>query len=408
MRNKLLILFAASSFFAVTGCKKIEPIKKQKDSTIVAVTDTVRPTFGWVVQIGGNDNSQGTAIRIDDNHNVFSYGNFRSTVDFDPGPAVFDLTAAPDIVSQGSYEYVSSLYMQELDTAGKFITANIPPTYYTKTIKGAGGVTFQWPVFDTIYKYNAAGKVIWLLAAKYATGYEEHFSGVTTDAAGNLFVAGYIYLNRTYDKYGGIVNFGTTTCYLKKIDVNGNTLWTNSTLNNPIDNLGTDGGGNVYGLAYYAGIIQRFDPSGTVLSTTPIQVGQQADNLHFRSVMAVDNAGNCYVTGFFTGTVDFDTGSKVYNLTSRDNNMFLEKIGASGNFKWAVQFINVEQYQYYSAGSFSSLALDNDNNIYLTGQFYGTVNFDPGSGTHTLTKTYAQYWDNEATDAFVLKLNQGH
>src|ERR1700759_238588 len=108
MRTKLLLLFAAMSAFSITACKKLNVIKnndKDKDSTIVAETDTIRPTFGWLVQIGGNDNAQGTAIRLDGNNNVFSYGNFRSTIDFDPGPATYDLTASPDVVSNGTYEY---------------------------------------------------------------------------------------------------------------------------------------------------------------------------------------------------------------------------------------------------------------------------------------------------------------
>ena len=52
--------------------------------------------------------------------------------------------------------------------------------------------------------------------------------------------------------------------------------------------------------------------------------------------VAVDAAGNVYTTGFFFGTVDFEPGVGVTNLTSVGSGaVFVQKLDLSGNLVWA-------------------------------------------------------------------------
>ena len=59
-----------------------------------------------------------------------------------------------------------------------------------------------------------------------------------------------------------------------------------------------------------------------------------------------DAAGNSYTTGQFEGTVDFDPGPGVFNLTSPgsggETDIYISKLDAAGNFLWAKQ-INIQQ-----------------------------------------------------------------
>ena len=109
--------------------------------------------------------------------------------------------------------------------------------------------------------------------------------------------------------------------------------------------------------------------------------------------MAVDSSGNVYTTGYFYDTVDFDPGAGTANLTSNGlYDVFVSKLDSSGNLVWAKQFGGTD------AAKGLSIAVDSSGNVYTTGDFQGTVDFDPGAGTANLTS-------NGGRDVFVSKLD---
>jgi PKD repeat protein len=113
-----------------------------------------------------------------------------------------------------------------------------------------------------------------------------------------------------------------------------------------------------------------------------------------QSLVAVDAAGNAYISGYFRGTVDFDPGPGVYNLTAAGfEDTYVLKLDATGNFVWAFAIGSTGPDRSYA------IELDGNGNIYLTGLFHFTVDFDPGVGTSNLTATSGSY------DCFLLKLN---
>ena len=107
--------------------------------------------------------------------------------------------------------------------------------------------------------------------------------------------------------------------------------------------------------------------------------------------VAVDSSDNVYITGEFTGTVDFDPGPGTANLTASNNNKtFVLKLDSSGNLVWVKPI---------GSRTVTSIALDSSGNVYTTGDFKDTVDFDPGPGTTNLTQNGGGY------DAFVSKLD---
>jgi hypothetical protein len=109
--------------------------------------------------------------------------------------------------------------------------------------------------------------------------------------------------------------------------------------------------------------------------------------------VAVDQDGNVYITGCFSDTVDFDTGEGVDEHTSNGlTSIFLTKINADGSYGWTKTMGGID-------GAFgSSVSTDQDNNIYLTGNFADTVDFDPGVGTD-------EHISNGSRDLFITKIN---
>lgn len=106
----------------------------------------------------------------------------------------------------------------------------------------------------------------------------------------------------------------------------------------------------------------------------------------------VDDAGNVYTTGVFYGTIDFDPGVGVANLTATIFDVFVSKLDAEGNFVWAKNFGS------NSSNTAHSIYVDAAENVYLTGSFNGTIDFDPGTGTNNIST-------NGNLDIFISKLD---
>ncbi|MBK9285124.1 MAG: hypothetical protein IPM51_12555 [Sphingobacteriaceae bacterium] len=108
--------------------------------------------------------------------------------------------------------------------------------------------------------------------------------------------------------------------------------------------------------------------------------------------MRIDQLNNIYCTGYFHDIVDFDPGPGIMNLPSaglQDN--YILKLDPSGDFVW------VKTYGSIGDDFGTSLSFDSSNNVYATGQFYGTVDFNPNIGNYPLTAL--------SSDGFITKLD---
>lgn len=120
------------------------------------------------------------------------------------------------------------------------------------------------------------------------------------------------------------------------------------------------------------------------------QVGCDNENVHICT--KVDGLGNIYTTGYFSGVVDFDRGPGICKLESQGgNDIYIVKYNAFGNLLWAKRIGGIRNDWGYS------LTLDANYNVYVTGEFSGLVDFDPGYSSITFQAL--------GYEAFVLKLN---
>jgi hypothetical protein len=113
--------------------------------------------------------------------------------------------------------------------------------------------------------------------------------------------------------------------------------------------------------------------------------------------IATDPPGNTYTTGSFSGTVDFDPGSNILNLTAAGATLdiFISKLDEDGNFVWAKA---ISGPSLNDAGY--AITTDASGNVYVTGAFFGIVDFDPGAGVTNLNSG-----DKNNPGIFILKLN---
>lgn len=171
--------------------------------------------------------------------------------------------------------------------------------------------------------------------------------------------------------------------------------------------------GNTYSTGQFGEPLD-FDPGSGVLTYTPAgsgdiyitklnalgdlvwakRIGSTA--LDIGRSITIDANGNVYVTGSFQGTVDFDPGSGVVNLSAVQTDAFILKLNSVGDFVFVKQFTGASG----SSGTSNVIALDNLNNIYTTGTFKGTFDFDPSATSFTVSSSAPT-----SSDVFVSKLD---
>ena len=120
--------------------------------------------------------------------------------------------------------------------------------------------------------------------------------------------------------------------------------------------------------------------------------GGNTGNEYARSIF-VDGAGSVYTVGSFSGTVDFDPGSGVSNLTAvGSTDAYIQKLNSAGAFVFARRFGGAGDAVAYG------VTVDPNNFIYITGSFTGNMDSDPNAGTSLLTSA-------GGTDIFLIRLS---
>ncbi len=319
------------------------------------------PAFEWVVHPQGVFSESGDGIANDVFGNVYVIGEFRDTVDFDPGTAIFNLNG------EGLYN-----------------------TY--------------------VAKYNTDGQFVW---AKSFTGLQHTNGGIATDLEENVYLTGRFTDTADFDPGLGTYNLsadGSTDIYIVKLDVNGSFVWAKSIGGDKRDgglSIAVDENGNVFTTGCFKGEVD-FDPgpnyyeldAGTSLDDdnnevfySDIFISKLDSNGDFvwaksaggtsgecGSSITLDDEGNVYVSGD-------------YNHGSGSTDIYVSKQNNDGAFLWQKQIGGV-----LDAGNGKSIKVDIDGNAYITGYFDGTLDFDSGPDTHLMTS-------NGEDDIFILKLD---
>ncbi len=126
---------------------------------------------------------------------------------------------------------------------------------------------------------------------------------------------------------------------------------------------------------------------------------------------AVDANGNVVVGGVFRGTVDFDPSAAVFNLvnTTTVDNGSVTKYDANGAFLWAFK---IGATGVADAAQVYGVATDATGNVYVTGRFKGTADFNPDAIiTNNLTAVGSSYdmfvAKYDANGAYIWAFNMG-
>jgi hypothetical protein len=101
------------------------------------------------------------------------------------------------------------------------------------------------------------------------------------------------------------------------------------------------------------------------------------------------SSGNVFIMGQANATTDFDPSSSTFFLTPNSTSTslnFLAKYTSTGSFIWAKEIISSSSPS--SGIEISDLVIDASENVYITGSYNYTTNFDPGLTNYTLSTVY--------------------
>ena len=379
----------------------------------------------WVKNMGGISPEYGNGIKLDQSGNIYVAGNFSDSADFDPGPGVVQLN------SEGSRDW----FIQKLDSAGNLLWANhtggmgddgllalsldqqnniLATGRFIDTVDfdpGPGISQLASAGFVDVFvqKLDPDGNYLWSRRMGGIRG--DAGTDIVADKLGNVYTTGsfrdLVDFDPGQDTSYLSSAFGSVDVFIQKLDAAGNFLWAKSLGANGTDvgiSLDTDSSGNIYVMGHFWGTVDfnpgpdtvnitgnalsgdifilKLDASGNFVWARVLGPQSGLDGTHLK----VDENGNVYITGAYWGTVDFDPGPDNFDLTAvGDLDIFIQKMDTDGNFLWARGMGGIYGDNGYS------IFVDPDENVYATGRFMDTVDFNPGVSEGNLVSERS--WD---------------
>jgi hypothetical protein len=315
-------------------------------------------SYEWAGSIGGSIYDEGGgSIAIDGGGNCYIAGNFLGTADFDFGPGITSL------ISAGDYD----IFIAKYSANGNCLWAKQLGGYYNE---GAGSIaidsmgncyitgSYEYPDLyslnndstnsrpvsnDEIFfaKFDANGNLLW--TKTIISPNSDYGFGIALDDFGHLFITGLFSDTADFDLGFGtaiLTPIGTSDIFFAKYDTSGNYIWAKSI-------------GGTNGEISYA--------------------------------INIDITGNCFITGTFRDSADFDPGIGIAKLFSvGQDDIFFAKYDSAGNYLWAKSIGSSVSGDEYG----TSIALGKVGNCYIAGCYSGTADFDPGVGTVFLTPVH--------------------
>ncbi|RTY96035.1 T9SS type A sorting domain-containing protein [Flavobacterium sp. GT3R68] len=383
----------------------------------------------WAKASGGTGDANMGSIALDSNGNINSTGNFSKLFDFDPSGATQNLS------SIGNFD----IFISKYSSAGAFLNAGIIGGYPTgdfaenenKVALGPTESIYVAGVFSNIVdfdpspakvnltalgqkdifiaKYTPAGNYSWAKSIGGVASESMSITALTADTNDNVYITGYFYGTVDFDpspNTAALTSVGFSDIFIAKYGPSGNYLWAkliqktgNNSGTNPIKSIAADANGNIYISGYFEGSLD-FDPSPANAIRTSTQfydifMAKYDSNGNYlwanaiggnwydrANAMCLSSNGDIYITGPFADVVDFDPSAGTAILDGGGlNNMYFAKYNSNGGLLWVKGILGLD------VAEFETMAINANNQLYLSGRFVGSADFDPSAAVAITTSS---------------------
>jgi len=351
-------------------------------------------THIWSKNFGDRNTDAGLGVAVDDADNILVTGVFCGTVDFGGGPFTcvggqFDAFLAKFDAS-GNHLWSNHFggtgtergYSVATDASGNVVVTGS----FERTVDFGGGSLTTSHLSDIfVAKYDANGNHLW--SHRFGNTRRDEGFGISVDSSDNVLVTGYT---------GGLVDFGggpldspgLNDIFVVKLEPDGNHVWSRTYgdyLYNQGNGITLDEAGDVFVTGSFSGTV---DFGGGPFTATPgfddmflIKLDPNGSHLWSKAVggnsldrgiaVAVDGLGHVVATGRFRGTADFGGGPITSEGQTHD--VFLAKYDSHGNHVWSRGFSGTGQTDIGNGVAFNA-----SGNVLVTGTFNFTADFGSG------------------------------
>jgi VCBS repeat-containing protein len=329
-------------------------------------------------RVGGTGNDVGQGITVNTTTgDVLVTGSFMGGVDFDPGAGTFTLNSAGSgdafvlrLNGSGGFQGAARLGGGGGDTGSDVAVdaaGNVWVTGdFSQVTTGLAALTSAGGATDTrtdafLLKLTPSGTgFTTVFAQQFGALGDDHGAALAIDGSGNVLLTGSFHFSVNFDtrpaKSFTLTSSGDSDIFVLKEDNTGTFVWA-----------------RVIG-------------------------GYRADAAND---VAVDAAGNVYLTGSFQDRVDFDPLDASYILEAQPgDNAFLSKLDATGSFVWAAQLTDPATAGQTGVSDGYGIAEDATGRVFTVGSFLNTIDFDPGLGVQSRSTPAGQ------TQGFVSMVKQ--
>lgn len=390
-------------------------IAKNANDAFVCKMD-VHGALVWAKQFSSTASAVASGLDVDQFGNVYVGGSFSDSCDFDPGAGVANLVSAAGangfvckLTSQGNYVWAGMLNGPSTSTVYDVVDDNAGSIYLGGNFRDSvdfdpgPGVNYIYGkgIWDTfIGKFDTSGSLIWAHGIGGVSS--ELMNDLEADDFGNVYLAGFFNDSIDFDPGPGVYKLGAgagADAFMLKLNSAGNFRWTKQISGATTVGcyaMATDPFGNFYATGRFGGTVDidpgpgiqnfsslantdayvlKLDSAGDFQWASQIEGNAAVDAFD----MTVDVHGNVYSVGAFVGSADFDPDTSVVTMNSIGNrDIYVLKLDTAGKFLWSGSIGGTGNDWGYG------IATDWYDNVYTTGMFADTADFDMSAGVQML------------------------
>ncbi|MBK8704509.1 MAG: T9SS type A sorting domain-containing protein [Saprospiraceae bacterium] len=296
-------------------------------------------------------------------------------------PILSGFLALLPFVVLGQWQWMQSIGGSGIDNSGGLVVAGENQNVYVAGVF-AGGAWGGNDIFLTSLDNN--GATTWSFNG--GGPLDDEVTAVTSDASGNILVAGAYWLNASFAGVTLEAEQSSRSLFILNVSPEGTLQWAKNlhgTAIKKIGAIGADTAGNIYISGYFQGqlsldewvleangatdfFIARLNEDGIV--TWAVHAGQTGDTRI--TAMAVKPGGGLVAGGYFNAITQI--GDYQFTANTYDRDVFIASYDADGALLWARKAGGVHNDEL------TGIALDDEGTVYATGYLVGVMNLGEG------------------------------